>query len=78
MNLKQAHNARLILNLQDENNSKLRLLGDAKGKIVFYYDDNNHSCIEIEKGMLAEKIVDFLKEHYEQHNKELDVDLKDL
>jgi hypothetical protein len=78
MNLTKANNARLILNIQDENNNILKVLGDAKGKIVFYYDDNNTKCFEIEKGMLADKITEYLKQHYIEHNKDLDKDLEDL
>ena len=78
MNLKQANNARLILNLQDTNNEILKMLSDAKGKIVFYYSDNKCECFTLNCNMTAEKVVNFLKQHYEDHNKDLDEDLRDL
>lgn len=78
MNLKQAANARLILDLQDTNNEVLKVLGDAKGKIVFYYDDSKTECFTLNCNMTCSKIVDTLKEHYEQHNRELDRDLEVL
>ena len=78
MNLTKANNARLILNIQDENDNILKLLGDAKGKIVLYYDDDKLECLTIKDDHVIEKVTEFLKKHYIWHNNGLEKELEVL
>lgn len=78
MELKSAYNAKLVIEILEENDRILKLLGDAKGKVKLYYEDNSVTCLTINTPEIKEKIISVLREHYEQHNKHLYNEIKEL